>query len=302
MCLAPIIIKTKPKTRSTKKKSYTPEARKVQVPCGKCFECFNNKRLQWWFRVQQENKFNLEPYRWFLTLTYNERKVPRRKGVRTLYKRHPQLFFKRLRKAGYKIKYILVGEYGTETRRPHYHAILWTDAPDHAISNAWKYGTIHFGTVNRNTVLYTLKYIVQTNDITRNRVRESGYQKNYAVYSRGIGESYLTPQMYDYHTKDYENPKFKAIIEGEEIPLPRYYRKKIFTTYQINKNSNAEYYRNLKQRHDHHRYLKARGVKGNYDKVLKARKLLKVKNTIQKFELKNKKYEQKWDISGCTRT
>jgi len=60
----------------------------------------------------------------FLTLTYAEEHLP--KGG-TLEPRHLQLFFKKLRKIvePTRIRFFAVGEYGTRTKRPHYHCALF---------------------------------------------------------------------------------------------------------------------------------------------------------------------------------
>lgn len=229
------------------------------VPCGKCGLCLNSKRMNWLMRIEQENSKTRLPYQWFLTLTYNEKRVPRKRGVKTLYKRHPQLFFKRLRKAGEIIKYILVGEYGSKTQRPHYHIICWTTADASAIDNAWSYGHVHYRKVARESVLYTLKYILNPRQ-GDNEVK----QKEYAVFSKGLGLVYMDKTMYDWHTRDYENPKLFTIIEGRKVPLPRYYRNKIFTKYQLRQNAIDQYYRALKQKMKAIKRLKELGHKSAF--------------------------------------
>lgn len=60
----------------------------------------------------------------FITLTYAEENLPERGS---LVPRHMQLWLKRLRKmiAPQCVRFYLVGEYGDETERPHYHAALF---------------------------------------------------------------------------------------------------------------------------------------------------------------------------------
>lgn len=58
----------------------------------------------------------------FVTLTYDEEHLPKDGSVSV---RAMQLFIKRLRKAGYKFRYYLVGEYGDQSYRPHYHIALF---------------------------------------------------------------------------------------------------------------------------------------------------------------------------------
>lgn len=237
-------------------RAFKLEKTKFVVPCGKCPLCIQSHRMNWLMRVNQESATSPYPFHWFLTLTYNEKKVPRKRGVRTLYKRHPQLFLKRLRKAGFKIKYILVGEYGSETDRPHYHALCWTNAPDGAITHAWGYGHVHFRPMEHETILYTLKYALNP----RKGDNESK-AREYIVYSKGIGESYLTREMYEYHTGDYKNPIYTTVIDGTQVPLPRYYRKKIFTKQQNFQHAEMMYYKSLKDKWANIKRLKRLGVR-----------------------------------------
>lgn len=123
MCLNPIKTKNSPDP----------------VPCGKCPKC-RDRRLQGWIiRLMQENKKATSSY--FLTLTYDESRVPRNEqGYATLNKQDVQKFIKRVRKhagkRGKGIRYFAVGEYGEQTERPHYHIIIF-NAPIDAIEKAW---------------------------------------------------------------------------------------------------------------------------------------------------------------------
>lgn len=58
----------------------------------------------------------------FVTLTYDDAHLPQDGCVSI---RAMQLFIKRLRKQGHKFRYYLVGEYGDNTYRPHYHLALF---------------------------------------------------------------------------------------------------------------------------------------------------------------------------------
>lgn len=228
----------------------------ITVQCGKCPLCIHSHRMNWLMRCEQESLKSQLPNHWFITLTYNEKKVPRKRGVRTLFKRHPQLFIKRLRKAGHTIKYILVGEYGTETERPHYHMLAWTNASVQDIDKAWNYGHVHYRKMERETILYTLKYVLNPR-----QGDNTNKQREYVVYSKGIGLGYLTTQMYYYHTEDYENPIYTTVINGKRIPLPRYYRKKIFTKYQNYLHAVQMYYKALKDKMRSIRRFKEYGYK-----------------------------------------
>lgn len=204
-----------------------------KVPCGKCAFCLTNKRSQWMFRIYHEMRNQQHPG-WFLTFTYEERYVKRTAYGLSLRFRDIQLFLKKLRKANHYAKYICVGEYGTRTKRPHYHMLLWTDCPSMQIPNYWKtttgemLGHIQFGRLTIASAMYTLKYIIQPK-----QKAENGLEKTRAQFSKGLGLGYLTTAVYDYHTSDYDNPIFTSRIDGAQVALPRYYKYKIFTKYQL---------------------------------------------------------------------
>lgn len=98
----------------------------VAVPCGHCPVCKGIKVNSFVHRCKLESlSYSCLP--WFVTLTYDDGHYP----ACGLSKRDAQLFLKRLRinltRRGYqdKIRYVLVGEYGKNTHRGHYHAIFW---------------------------------------------------------------------------------------------------------------------------------------------------------------------------------
>lgn len=204
------------------------------VPCGKCAFCLENKRSQWQFRVYHEMRTQWHPG-WFLTLTYHEKFVKRVPGLGlSLRFRDVQLFLKRLRKAGFYCKYICVGEYGGQTKRPHYHMILWTDASDQDIQDFWFYGNVHFGRLTMASAMYTLKYIIQPKqEVVKDGAGYTLIEKTRAQFSKGLGLAYMDTDAYNYHTGDEENPNMFAVVDGRKVALPRYFKCKIFTKYQM---------------------------------------------------------------------
>lgn len=107
----------------------------ILVPCGKCELCRDKKSREWSFRAVCESATATSmPY--FLTLTYNPKHLPKC-GI---FKEEIQLFLKRLRikldrlNISHNLRYVAVGEYGTKSKRPHYHMILW-NFPSEAFNN-----------------------------------------------------------------------------------------------------------------------------------------------------------------------
>lgn len=154
----------------------------VPVPCGHCLGCNMDYAHQWADRMVLELQTN--PKAIFVTLTYRPSDLPLTDaGNPTLYKRHPQLFLKRLRRhfPGRQIRYYLCGEYGSKTHRPHYHAILYglslEDFPDCVLRNCneldqpfysseifadiWSYGFCLLSSVSWQTCNYVARYVTK---------------------------------------------------------------------------------------------------------------------------------------------
>lgn len=141
--------------------------RVLAVPCGKCHGCRADQSLMWAIRGYHEA--SLHQQNSFLTLTYNDENLP---ADGKIDKRHLQLFFKSLRRDGTKIRYIACGEYGGQTRRPHYHAIIfgkdWLEGSltvteslymHPAIDKAWGKGFVSLAPVTMASICYVCGYV-----------------------------------------------------------------------------------------------------------------------------------------------
>lgn len=208
---------------------------RITVPCGKCMACLANRRSEWVTRLEQEKKDSNSSH--FLTLTYATNPTTE-EGIPTLSKRDVQLFMKRLRKAlkGQKIKYYLVGEYGSKTLRPHYHALVFGLPYDgdkllKLIMESWQNGFVQVGTVTSKSISYTLKYMMQP---VEERKRTYGYvQLPFALMSKGLGSRYISNHE-KWHKKDV-NRNYVVKEGGAKSRLPRYYREKIYSKYELDK-------------------------------------------------------------------
>lgn len=257
------------------------------VPCGKCAFCLQSKRSQWMFRIHWEMKKQEYPG-WFLTLTYEERFVKRvGDGRLSLRFRDVQLFLKKLRRAKYYAKYICVGEYGSQTKRPHYHMLLWTDCPVEKLDLYWStksglpLGKIHVGRISMESAMYTLKYIIQP------KQRDvDGIERTRAQFSKGLGLGYLSSAVYDYHTLDYDAPEFTSRVDGREVALPRYYRYKIFTKYQLRLEAHRLKLKIHKEKRKQKRALGDQGIPwGEIPSYLKALRVERARRIIEKTKL-----------------
>lgn len=187
---------------------------------------------QWVFRLIQEEKVSANAH--FVTLTYDTSTVPISKnGFMTLDKSDLQKFFKRLRKLcpNETIKYYAVGEYGTNNKRPHYHAIVFNVPDSKLYAEAWtlsnsQIGSVHVGQVTQNSVAYTMKYIDKAN--FRKQHGRDDRLPEFPLMSKKLGDNYITDATVKYH-KENLDVNCLTKIGGERIAMPRYYREKILS-------------------------------------------------------------------------
>ena len=107
----------------------------IDLPCRKCTECLLSNKRDWTNRAVAESMLHSSMI--FITLTYNDDSirytdiVNKDTGVvhsaGMLEHNDVQLFIKRLRSSykEKKLRYMVAGEYGGKTKRPHYHMILY---------------------------------------------------------------------------------------------------------------------------------------------------------------------------------
>lgn len=191
-------------------------------PCGKCEACRSKKMGEWVFRLKQELKYSSDAH--FITLTYDEEHLP---PDGSLNKVDCQLFLKRFRKRiePNQIRYFLVGEYGSETYRPHYHMLLFNYPKEYDLHtdllNSWNAGAVHIGNVTGRSISYCVKYLYKVVDLP------ADLEPHFMLSSRrpGIGAEFLTEEQRAYLT----SPALpnRVVDDGVTKILPRYYRDKL---------------------------------------------------------------------------
>lgn len=216
-----------------KSKDHNNQNLMVNVPCGKCLACKKRRASHWSFRLNEEAKTSSSAC--FITLTYENAPVSEN-GFRTLDKRDFQLFLKRLRKTcpTNKLKYYACGEYGTQTHRPHYHAIIFNlpksliQSPQ-KIADTWQNGHIHLANNNQLTINYVVGYMTKSNFTRFNN--QDDRLPEFSLMSKKMGLGYLTEAMKNYYKK---REIFCIVREsGQIISMPRYYKEKIFEKKQL---------------------------------------------------------------------
>lgn len=220
--------------------------------------CTKSRASGWSFRLVKEGES--ASLSLFITLTYNTENVPiTKKGFMTLdrdievknpryekqlkqweigkrkrkpkevYRRGSDLtnFFKKLRKlSNTNVRYYAVGEYGSETWRPHYHVILFNVDYEYVIK-AWDKGEVHFGTVSEASIGYTLKYISKEKRVPQHQ--NDDRVPEYSRMSKGIGANYLTDAIKQWHKADLDQRLYLPLLDGKKAPMPRYYKERIYT-------------------------------------------------------------------------
>lgn len=207
---------------------YTPYELKTgeRVPCGRCPNCRKRRSNMWAFRLQKHEQSVQQSL--FLTLTYED--APMTSSLyMTLVKKHCQDYMKRLRKAtpGIKYTYYMCGEYGGRTWRPHYHQILMcTPMIDPVeVERAWQHGFVKYGTVTGASIGYVLKYMQKPGKIPLHR--NDDRVPEFSLFSKGIGANYLTDAAIKWHKADLSR-HYVVAPGGFKLPIPRYYRSKIY--------------------------------------------------------------------------
>lgn len=216
----------------------------VQVPCGQCVGCRLEYSRQWGVRCMHEAR--MHEANCFLTLTYDDAHVPKDLSLRPADFTE---FFKRLRErlrrnSASRIKYFMCGEYGGVLGRPHYHAIVFGYFPvDSAffkksksgyniytskeLDADWQRGIVFVGDVSFKSACYVARYVMKKTDqeevkpvldVTTGEIIQR--VNEYARMSRkpGIGRSFVQKFGGDVYNHD------RVVVEGSEIPVPRYYQ------------------------------------------------------------------------------
>lgn len=218
-----------------------------RLPCGQCIGCRLEHSRQWAIRIMDEA--SLHERNSFLTLTYADEHLP---ADGSLDKRAFPEFVARLRRriAPRKVRYYHCGEYGEETKRPHYHAVLFGedfresrvevkskgDYPTWIsgdLVELWPYGQSMIGSVTFESAAYVARYVVKK--VTGSRAKEH-YERvdpetgelvqvlaEFATMSNrpGIGAGWIDRFQSDVYPSD------ERVVNGKRMGPPRYYDERV---------------------------------------------------------------------------
>ena len=195
------------------------------MPCGKCYACKLKKANDWQIRLKQEYLNNGERCI-FVTLTYEDDRIPQIDGCGVVSRRDIQLFHKRLRHDVGSFTYFLVAEYGPTTLRPHYHGLYFglDLSAQKYITKHWHNGFNTVSLVTPGRIQYVAKYSLIPISIPDKLLNLA---KPFMICSKGIGIQYLqNPAVHRMHNID---DKLYYNDNGYKKSLPRYYRQKLFS-------------------------------------------------------------------------
>lgn len=234
------------------------DCREIRIACGQCIGCRVDRAQAWSVRILQEAK--MHKCNSFITLTYDDSKLPQYGSLdyshfqlfmRALRKRQPWMLkinddgtCKRVRRP---VRFFMCGEYGENTQRPHFHAILFgLDFADDrfrsnsvysscpvwespTLSQCWTRGFHSIGAVTEQSARYVSSYVVKkvtgeaADDHYRRLIPETGELVNlepeFASMSLkpGIGQSWFDKYGCDVLNWD------SVVVDGKELPVPKYY-------------------------------------------------------------------------------
>lgn len=222
------------------------DVKPIWLSCGQCVGCRLERSRQWAVRVMHEA--SMWKHNCFVTLTYDPKSLAERCPDMSLVYKDFQDFMKRLRfkfshlPNGEKwvIRFYMCGEYGSENKRPHFHACIFNfDFPDKykwsakngvqlyrspMLEKLWRWGFCSVGEVTFESAAYVARYImdkVNGDMMVPHYVNEDGVLRvqefTHMSLKPGIGSAWIDKYESDVY------PHGMVVVRGKEARPPRYY-------------------------------------------------------------------------------
>lgn len=217
----------------------------IAVPCGHCEDCLKANARAWSIRILEEAKQYKNNY--FITFTYNDENLP---VNGSLIKDEISNFNKKLKtylnRKGLNsdFRFYGVGEYGSQTFRPHYHVIYFNlDLPDlklfqkneysqplftsKFLESVWSKGQIQIGFVDVGSACYVARYCdKKKKNLSRedlDLMKKFNLEPEFSRMSRrpGIGSNYIENLI-----NNVKNGCFKIQFKNNNFSIPKFYTKK----------------------------------------------------------------------------
>lgn len=187
----------------------------VKVPCGSCVTCRRSNMTFMSHRIQSDvaalDKSGIGSS--FVTLTI-ESDTPR------LQRSDLQKFFKRLRKNCPEINfsYLAIGDYGEQTHRPHYHALMLGFPPEAAgiIKQNWQLGLSDVQPIVAARINYVVRYMSAQTKSVKEQFRQHGLEEPFSLCSRGLGHTLFDTIEDGYYT-----------FKGKRYKVPPYHQSRL---------------------------------------------------------------------------
>lgn len=259
-CLYPITIRN-PHVSTTSPEQF------IKVPCGHCAACCGNLAQEWSVRLYEEQKrwrywaFATLTYSPSCNV-HNSVGFVEYSGhdveLFTLNKSDFKSFICKIRRSKIPFRYFLSGEYGEKSLRNHGHCIFFFDDPSiiQVINNSWSFGFVYF----TRDISTGLKYCVRSLSLnsaiqyaTKYSCKRSSHpffysedgswnsdlaQRPFRLMSKNLGSNFFDSDHFKllasqdpdhYHDfcdlVQYPKPTVRGTVN---VPLPRYYKDKIF--------------------------------------------------------------------------
>jgi hypothetical protein len=229
------------------------------VPCRQCMNCRINRQRIWAARILIESMWHACSS--FITLTYSDDSIPEivtPDGVpmTNLQPSHLTRWLKQFRNANGAFRFFAVGEYGNQSQRAHYHAVVFGISPawEDRVLEAWEdpditkkarlrdplspkvpRGFISIYDLNRARAAYVAQYT--TKKLTnRSGPLEDGRNPEFSRQSTRPGlAAYAVPWLRDQQMSrhgsealaEYGDVFTSIRIDGRVWPLGDYLRRKL---------------------------------------------------------------------------
>ena len=241
------------------------------VPCGKCHQCLSLRKEEWVWRMWHEERDSDSCH--FLTLTYADMDdctvVDNSSGEvheGVLIYKDLKKFLKRLKdrqvyihaksegitqseaRSKFKpIRYYAVGEYGSKSGRPHFHAIVYNmspklkeeicilEQPKNPLEkpskldpkSLWPHGYASISQFNVKRLAYTAKYVMKGTEAEHySHFPRQFHPRAYMSKNPVIGNVYLKNR--DWH-REHKKVTTLSPLTQREMLLPRFFMERFFT-------------------------------------------------------------------------
>lgn len=198
------------------------QGRPLWLPCGKCVGCRLERSRSWAIRCMHEAQMHSENS--FITLTYEN-------DPGDIPYSDFSAFIRRLRARVGSVRYFGCGEYGTETGRAHFHALIFGVAfralsevgkelyRSAELERLWPHGFSSVGSVSYRSAAYVARYATKSGEWVDGETGAITGAAARMSTKPGIGRPW-----WDKYGRETYIARDGVVLEGGKVVrLPRYY-------------------------------------------------------------------------------